>query len=52
DPSRVEGDDAKKRLAFESTRLAIAARMTQLLELPLSSIDRQSLATALSRLDR
>jgi arsenate reductase (thioredoxin) len=52
DPSRVEGDDAKKRLAFESTRLAIAARMTQLLELPLSSIDRQNLATALSRLDR
>jgi len=52
DPSSISGDDSEKRRAFESTRQAIADRMSQLLELPLGSIDRAGLATALAAIGR
>jgi len=52
DPSGAEGGDEGKRRAFELTRQAIGYRMLQLLELPLKSIDRASLAAELSRIGR
>jgi len=52
DPSGAEGGDEGKRRAFELTRQAIGYRMLQLLELPLESIDRASLAAELSRIGR
>ena len=47
DPANAEGGDDGKRRAFELTRQAIGYRMLQLLALPLESMDRKALATAL-----
>ena len=47
DPSHAEGGDEGKRRAFELTRQAIGYRMLQLLQLPIDTMDRQSLAAAL-----
>lgn len=48
DPSAAEGGDDGKRRAFELTRQAIAYRMMQLLALPLDSMDKSTLARALT----
>jgi arsenate reductase len=47
DPANAEGGDDGRRRAFELTRQAIGYRMLQLLALPLESMDRKALATAL-----
>lgn len=47
DPSNAEGGEDGKRRAFELTRQAIGYRMLQLLALPLASMDRQALQSAL-----
>lgn len=47
DPSNAEGGDEGKRRAFELTRQAIGYRMLQLLALPLETLDRDALHTAL-----
>lgn len=47
DPSSAEGGEAGKRRAFELTRQAIGYRMLQLLALPLETLDRESLRSAL-----
>jgi arsenate reductase len=47
DPSNAEGGDEGKRRAFELTRQAIGYRMLQLLALPLETMDRAALQTAL-----
>jgi arsenate reductase len=52
DPSSADGDDDAKRRAFELTRQAIAYRMLQLLQLPLASMARSELATALQDIGR
>jgi arsenate reductase len=52
DPSNAEGGDAGKRRAFELTRQAIGYRLLQLLQLPLESMDRADLETALTRIGR
>jgi len=48
DPSNAEGGDEGKRRAFELTRQAIGYRMLQLLALPLESMDRAALRSALT----
>jgi arsenate reductase len=52
DPSNAEGGDAGKRRAFELTRQAVGYRLLQLLQLPLESMDRAHLETALARIGR
>lgn len=52
DPSNAEGGDAGRRRAFELTRQAIGYRMLQLLSLPLQSMDRRALETALAEIGR
>lgn len=52
DPSNAEGGDEGKRRAFELTRQAIGYRMLQLLALPLGSLDRAALQTALQAIAR
>lgn len=52
DPSSADGDDDAKRRAFELTRQAIGYRMLQLLQLPLASMGRSELATALQNIGR
>ena len=52
DPSNAEGGDAGKRRAFELTRQALGYRVLQLLALPLESMDRVALASALERIAR
>lgn len=47
DPSNAEGGDEGKRRAFELTRQAIGYRMLQLLALPLATLDRAALKSAL-----
>jgi len=47
DPSNAEGGDEGKRRAFELTRQAIGYRMLQLLALPLQSLNRPALQSAL-----
>ncbi len=47
DPSHAEGGDEGKRRAFELTRQAIGYRMLQLLALPLATMDRAALQSAL-----
>ncbi|MBL8352230.1 MAG: arsenate reductase ArsC [Burkholderiaceae bacterium] len=47
DPSNAEGGEEGKRRAFELTRQAIGYRMLQLLALPLQTLDRRALQTAL-----
>ncbi len=52
DPSNAEGGDEGKRRAFELTRQAIGYRMLQLLALPLQTLDRGALQTALVAIGR
>jgi arsenate reductase len=52
DPSSAEGGDEGKRRAFELTRQAIAYRMLQLLQLPIASMGRSELTTALQNIIR
>lgn len=52
DPSNTEGGDEQKRRAFELTRQAIGYRMLQLLALPLQTMDRSALQTALGEIGR
>ncbi len=52
DPSSADGGDEGKRRAFELTRQAIAYRMLQLLQLPLASMKRAELTTALQNISR
>ena len=47
DPSNAEGGEVGRRRAFELTRQAIGYRMLQLLALPLKTMDRAALQTAL-----
>jgi len=48
DPSNAEGGDEGMRRAFELTRQAIGYRMLQLLQLPLETMGKQELLTALN----
>jgi len=52
DPSGAEGGDDGKRRAFELTRQALAYRMLQLLQLPLASMTRAELTTALQSISK
>lgn len=52
DPSNAPGHDDARRRAFELTRQAIGYRMLQLLALPLESMDRAALQTALEAIGR
>ena len=52
DPSNADGGDAGKRRAFELTRQALGYRMLQLLALPLQTMDRATLHTALAAIGR
>jgi arsenate reductase (thioredoxin) len=52
DPSNADGGDEGKRRAFELTRQAIGYRMLQLLALPLETMGRTALQTALSDIGR
>lgn len=52
DPSSAEGGDDGKRRAFELTRQALAYRMLQLLHLPVASMGRAELTTALQIISR
>jgi arsenate reductase len=47
DPSNAQGSDDDKRRQFELTRQAIGYRMLQLLSLPLATMDREALRSAL-----
>ena len=47
EPSNAEGGEVGRRRAFELTRQAIGYRMLQLLALPLKTMDRAALQTAL-----
>lgn len=48
DPSNADGGDEGRRRAFELTRQAIGYRMLQLLQLPLSTLERPALQAALA----
>ena len=50
DPSNAEGGDEGKRRAFELTRQALSYRMLQLLALPLQTMDRARLQSALAEI--
>ena len=50
DPSNAEGGDEGKRRAFELTRQAFGYRMLQLLALPIDTMDRGALLSALQRI--
>ncbi len=52
DPSSAEGGDDGRRRAFEITRQAIGYRMLQLLNLPLESLSRDALQSALQDIGR
>jgi arsenate reductase len=52
DPSVAEGGDAGRQRAFELTRQALGYRMLQLLALPLATLDRAALQTALDDIGR
>jgi arsenate reductase len=52
DPSDAEGGDEGRHRAFELTRQAIGYRMLQLLALPLETMDRQALHSALVEIGR
>jgi len=52
DPSNAEGGDEGKRRAFELTRQAIGYRMLQLLALPLDTLNRAALQSALLEISR
>lgn len=50
DPVKVEGSDAEKSLAFQQTYGALRNRMTGFTNLPIASLDRLSLQTALDEI--
>jgi len=50
DPVKVEGSDAQKSLAFHQTYGALRNRMTGFTNLPIASLDRMSLQTAMDDL--
>ena len=52
DPSNAEGGDAGKQRAFELTRQAIGYRMLQLLALPIETMARDALQSALVDIGR
>jgi arsenate reductase (thioredoxin) len=52
DPSNAEGGDDGKRRAFDLTRQALGYRMLQLLALPLETMDRAALQSALVEIGR
>ncbi len=52
DPSNAEGGDEGKRRAFELTRQAIAYKLLQLLQLPLSTMNKNDLQQALQTIAR
>lgn len=52
DPSNAEGGDEGKHRAFELTRQALGYRMLQLLALPIESMDRATLQSALEAIGR
>ncbi len=52
DPSNADGGDEGRRRAFELTRQAIGYRMLQLLALPLQTMDRPALQSALVEIGR
>jgi arsenate reductase len=52
DPSNAEGGDEGKRRAFELTRQAIGYRMLQLLALPLDTLSRNELVSALGSIGK
>jgi len=52
DPSHADGGEAGRRRAFELTRQALGYRMLQLLALPLATLDRSALASALQAIGR
>jgi arsenate reductase len=52
DPSNAEGGDEGRRRAFELTRQALGYRMLQLLALPLETMDRAALASALTEIGK
>ena len=52
DPSNAAGGEEGKRAAFEITRQAIGYRMLQLLQLPLQSISRAELQTAVTSISQ
>ena len=52
DPSNADGGDEGKRRAFELTRQAVGYRMLQLLGLPLETMDRTALESALVEIGR
>jgi arsenate reductase len=52
DPSNADGGDTGRRRAFELTRQAIGYRMLQLLALPLETMSRDDLQSALAAIGR
>ncbi|MBK7685025.1 MAG: arsenate reductase ArsC [Rhodocyclaceae bacterium] len=52
DPSNAAGGEEGKRAAFEITRQAIGYRMLQLLQLPLQSMSRAELQTAVTSISQ
>ena len=52
DPSNAAGGDDGKRRAFELTRQALGYRMLQLLELPIETLPRDALRSALAAIGR
>jgi len=52
DPSNADGGDEGKRRAFELTRQALGYRMLQLLALPIETMDRVTLQSALDAIGR
>lgn len=52
DPSSAEGGENGQRKAFELTRQALGYRMLLLLMLPLATMDRPALQTALQKISR
>ena len=50
DPSRVEGDDAAKRAAFDQVFHAMRRRIDLLVNLPLEKLERLALAAELKRI--
>jgi arsenate reductase len=52
DPAQAEGGEVGQRRAFELTRQALGYRMLQLLALPLETLTRADLPTALAEIGR
>jgi arsenate reductase len=52
DPARVEGTDAEKRLAFADAYRLLSKRILVFINLPLSSLDRQSLKNQLDAIGK